>query len=262
MTRFYADDLTGIHISSFGAYAEKDLGFLKDHPGISAVVVSHAKGIDLSCLELLDGLTYLTLEVYRSPPDLRVFKHLEEFSGEWSPELKIDEGCSSLKHLTLYKYKCSAGDCSDIPIVPSLERLELVQSPITSLEGIQHHTHLADLLFCRLAKLSDIKPIVGLANGSLSKLQIERCKKIVGWDSLGNLNRVKKIVIDTCSDLPNLSFLSGCVGLEEFVFMDTKLPDGDLSPLLDLPSLRYVGIFDKKHFSHKKDEINALLASK
>ena len=262
MERFYADNLTGIHISSLGAYSEGDLSFLRDHPSITAVAVSHGKGIDLSALALLEGLTHLTLEVFRAPPDLRKFKSLREFSGEWSPDLKIDESCVELKKLTLFKYKCRASDCSEIPVVPSLERLELIQSSITSLKGIECHDHVNELFFCRLSKLESIDDIAGLARGSLWKLKFERCKKISDWCPLGSLNRVKKISIDTCSELPNLSFLSGCSGLEEFVFMDAKLPDGDLAPLLELPSLRYLGTFDKKHFSHKEEEINSLLAAR
>ena len=48
--------------------------------------------------------------------------------------------------------------------------------------------------------------------------------------------------------------------LDFFSFVETPVADGDLCPLLELPRLEYVGTMDKRHYSHKCDEINTLLA--
>jgi hypothetical protein len=50
--------------------------------------------------------------------------------------------------------------------------------------------------------------------------------------------------------------------LDFFSFVDTNVLDGDLSPLLDLPKLRYVGTMDKRNYSHKMAEFNELLAQR
>ena len=40
--------------------------------------------------------------------------------------------------------------------------------------------------------------------------------------------------------------------LEDFRFVDTNVIDGDLSPLI---RLKYAGFFDKKHYSHTREQI-------
>ncbi len=60
--------------------------------------------------------------------------------------------------------------------------------------------------------------------------------------------------------MPNLKWTEGMSYLDFFSFVETNVVDGDLSPLLQLPSLRYVGTMDKKHHNYYKcDAINALL---
>lgn len=50
--------------------------------------------------------------------------------------------------------------------------------------------------------------------------------------------------------------------LDFFSFVETNVEDGDLSPLLNIPSLRYVGTSDKKHYNYKFTAINELLSQR
>ncbi|WP_149498974.1 hypothetical protein [Roseiconus lacunae] len=262
LSRLSGGDLAGVHISATAGYAEKNLAFLKDYPNIAAVAISCAKGIDLAGLQYLSGLEYLTLETYKKPPDLGTFAKLRELSAEWSPALSVDERNKNLGKLTLFKYKCPASDFSCLPVIPSVKHLEINHSSIISLTGIEQHQHVQAMFFHRFFDLKNIAAISGLSGGSLKRVKFEQCKKIEDLGQLGKLTNVAKITLDRCADVENLEFLSGCSALEEFVIMDTKIVSGDLSPLLDLPKLRYFGTFDKRHHSHTEAEINALLSSK
>ena len=42
----------------------------------------------------------------------------------------------------------------------------------------------------------------------------------------------------------------------------TNVADNDLSPLLQLPKLRYVGTMDKRSYNYKCDALNKLLAQR
>jgi hypothetical protein len=44
-----------------------------------------------------------------------------------------------------------------------------------------------------------------------------------------------------------------------FSFVGTNVEDGDLTPLLELPSLRYAGSMDKKHFTPRIGKLNEML---
>jgi hypothetical protein len=59
--------------------------------------------------------------------------------------------------------------------------------------------------------------------------------------------------------MPDLTWTEGMNRLDLFSFVETNVEDGDLSPLLDLPMLRYVGTMDKKHYNYKFNRINELL---
>ena len=48
--------------------------------------------------------------------------------------------------------------------------------------------------------------------------------------------------------------------LDFFAFVDTEVQDGDLSPLLELPELRYVGTMDRRSYNYKMNALNEMLA--
>ena len=66
---------------------------------------------------------------------LSPFPRLEEFIGSWDAHLDLS-GCKALKRLHIRGYKAKCGDLRDIPNIPSLLELGLVQSSLTSLAGI------------------------------------------------------------------------------------------------------------------------------
>lgn len=260
MTLFAEQQMAGIHISSMGPYKTTDLEFLRDHPNVTSVLVSEAGGIDLGGLAYLTNLKHLTLDNYDLPISLRQFGQLETFAGQWSKELQLGPECARLTSLSLRKYK--AKDLTQFPALPALSSLELVQASLASLEGIQLHSQIEKLTFHRCSKLASIDAIAGLSDGSLRQLSFERCQKIENIEILGRLRRVKTINLQYCPDLRGLDFLQGCQQLEGFGFFGTKLPDGDLTPLLSLPKLSFVGMSDKRHFSHSQDELNRLLLAR
>jgi hypothetical protein len=47
-----------------------------------------------------------------------------------------------------------------------------------------------------------------------------------------------------------------------FTFVETNVVDGDLSMLLELPELRYVGSVNKKHYNHNVDKLNEQLQAR
>jgi len=59
--------------------------------------------------------------------------------------------------------------------------------------------------------------------------------------------------------MPDLAWSSTLERLSFLSLVDTNVQSGDLSPLLSLNQLRYVGTFDKRHYSHSSAAINALL---
>lgn len=257
MSVFQEEEMAGIHISSIGAYKARNLDFLREYPNVNTVLVSDGQGIDLEGLTYLANLKHLTLDHYDTPIPLSRFAKLKTFKGEWSTGLDFEHGCSCLQFLTLCKYK--ARDLTAFPYIPSLLDLELIQPTIASLDGIERYVHLKNLQFFRCLQLTSISAITGLDDGEIEYIAFRQCKKIKDIESLGELSHVKRITLETCGAVDSLAFFLGCRELEGVGFFETDVLDGDLSPLLRLPHLSFVGMSDKRHFSHTKLEINRLL---
>jgi hypothetical protein len=50
--------------------------------------------------------------------------------------------------------------------------------------------------------------------------------------------------------------------LLEFRFVDTNILDGDLTPLLEHPTLRSVGFSNKRHYNYTSEKIDEMLGPK
>ncbi|MFF3025431.1 hypothetical protein ACFVRR_22775 [Gottfriedia sp. NPDC057948] len=65
---------------------------------------------------------------------------------------------------------------------------------------------------------------------------------------LSGINRLEELSLTNCGEIENIGFIKLMKNLKVFVFIDTNVVDGDLSPCI---GLRYSGFFDKKHYTHK-----------
>jgi hypothetical protein len=62
--------------------------------------------------------------------------------------------------------------------------------------------------------------------------------------------------MSSCGTLPSLAFINKCKKLEEFRFVNTKIADNDMTPLLRLKS---VGFNNRRTYSHTNEEIDRLI---
>lgn len=110
--------------------------------------------------------------------------------------------------------------------------------------------------WCWLQYLNNLEDAHALSKlTGLERLQIEKCKQLTDLSFLKENSTIKELQV---SDVDSLEFVNSMKNLHKINFWNCK--DGDLSPLLECPSLREVSFYpEKRHYSHKKDEINHLL---
>jgi len=115
------------------------------------------------------------------------------------------------------------------------------------------------LKWCWLQYLNNLEDAHALSKlKGLERLQIEKCKKLTDLTFLAGNSTIKELQL---SDVDSLEFVKSMKNLYKINFWNCK--SGDLSPLLECPSLREVAFHpEKRHYSHKKDEINNLLQEK
>jgi protein phosphatase 1 regulatory subunit 7 len=240
-------------------YRSGDVGFLRQHPYVKGVALPYASRIDISPLKSLRELAYLHIAENRQPLDLSRFPKLEELRAEWHAGLQLPEHSKALRTLALWKYKPSSKDLTELPELARLEELVMVQSPLTSIDGVERYRTLKRLELSYLTRLERIGAVAGLADCGLEELDCLKCRRIQDHSAVRVLRSLKILRFNSCGEIPSIRFLDDMPSLDDFRFVNTNVVDGDLRPCL---RLKGVGFTRKKHFSHTPREVRKIIGAR
>lgn len=248
-----ANGIDRVAIEAGDRYKLDNLEILANSDFLKGVHLTDARGIDLSALERMKQIEFLLVDHSKSELDLEWFPNLTEFRGNWHPRLRISGASKNLRLLLLRGVKSSGALKLSLPKV---EELSLVQCPIHGLDFLGGFSGLSSL---RISYFTKLKHICGIREHDIEHLEFlsfTTCRKLEDHHACRDLSGLRVLELNDCGTISSLEFLNDLLELEEFRFVNTDVSDGDLRPLL---RLRSVGFFDKRHFSHKYEEIVALL---
>lgn len=249
----YENNLKNISINPFQGYVINDLNFLSRLEHYLEGVTILDEKYDYAPVNNLHKLKSLGFpDNKRDTIDLSNFPHLESLACDYSPRLKELETCGELRSLTLSGYKSSAKTIEKIPPLPSLITLNLFVTNITSLVGINSFPQLNELTLFRASRLEDISALREIRD-TVTRIEIDSCKQIRNYEVLGELTNLERLIISCSSPIESLSFTKTLPNLDFLSFVKTNIVDGDLSPTL---GMGYVGFENKRHYSHKFEEIS------
>lgn len=176
-------------------------------------------------------------------------------------EDKINEiQLENIQYLTLWHHKKNKlGKFDGFP--ESLLYLELNWSNIPDFLCIEKMNKLKRLELHYCTKLQNDSGLSGLAN-TLEHLHINQSKKFVPNKEIFSLKNLRVLCLNSCGNLENLNFLNQFPNLIDFRFVDTNVLDGDLTSILDHPTIRSVGFLNKRHYNIKDDKMDVLLKDK
>lgn len=141
----------------------------------------------------------------------------------------------------------------------NLEFLSILNAPVTNVLGLSSLTRLRSLRLGNLRRLNSLSGIEHLSN--LEELELHTCKNINSLDEVGGLRSLKRLYINNDGNIMSLSPLDGLERLESVLFYEsTNILDGDLSPLLRQTNLSRVAFRDRRHYSHRREQIVAAYA--
>jgi Leucine-rich repeat (LRR) protein len=147
-------------------------------------------------------------------------------------------------------------EVSDFGRLVSLESLAILTAPIANLQGLSPLTRLRSLRLGNLRRLTSLGGIEHLAN--LEELEVHTCRKIRSIDEVGALSKLQRLYLNNDGDIESLKPLMNLTELGSVSFYEsTNILDGDLSPLLLQKSLTNVAFQNRRHYSHRSDEIRA-----
>jgi protein phosphatase 1 regulatory subunit 7 len=253
---FVRNKLHGIVVSPLDGFKLSDLAFLTRLQPVEHLVVLHADMIDVSAI---NGLPLLRNLQMTGKPKQRInmvsLPALRELNVQWWPAIGLDGPLPQLRVLNLRGYRSKVEGVSGLPSLPDLQDLELVQSPILSLAGIDRFPGLKRLACHYLPKLRHIAPVgAAFRDKGLTNVEFGHCPQIADHDDVRAIRSMKVLWFNHCGKIPSLRFLDALPELEDFRFVGTEVLDGDLNPCL---RLRSVGFLDKKTYSHRNLDFEA-----
>jgi len=233
-----------------------DLSFLERVPDLRGLVLNAGEARDLSAVAGLRALETLTLNTASKPRmelDLRAFDALRTLRMYWNPGFESVFAATSLE--SLFVFGAPDPDLARFGRLPSLRRLELSQGrKLVSTAGVGAGVEFLGLYQqAALSELADLPP-------GLTVLAIEGSKKLGEIVTVPGLTRLK---FANCGDIASLAPLRGLSVLEEFLAWEsTRVLDGDLSVLLELPRLRVLGMRDRREYRPRVPEIEEALRAR
>jgi hypothetical protein len=230
-----------------------DLTFLARLPALRGLVLNAGEARDLSPVQELHALETLTLNTSGKPRmtlDFSAFAHLRTLRMYWNPGFESVFECDSLE--SLFVFGPPDADLARFGRLPRLRRLELSQGrKLVSTKGVSPSVRFLGLyLQGALSALEELPP-------ALEVLAIEGAKQLGELVTVPSLTRLKAA---NCGDIASLAPLRGLDRLEEFfAWESTRIVDGDLSVLLELPRLREIGLRERREYRPRVAEIEEAL---
>lgn len=236
-----------------------DLGFLKEFPNLLYLEVVDQKSVNTRHLDGLENLRGLRLLAPGAGIDFACFPHLEVFVGDWHVDNRNVDRSRELRRLWAWQFHPRSRDLSDLAGSVRLEQLRIIQTSIASLSGLKT---LEDLRYLTIGYAPKLESLDALRDGhsEIRELELNRAKGIRSYRPIASIGRLRRLLLSNCSTMPDLNWMKGLNALDFFAFVDTDVASNDLSPLLDLPKLRYVGTMNKRAYNFTADAINELLS--
>ena len=187
--------------------------------------------------------------------DFSKLKNLITCELDWCASTKsVISSQLPLKTLSLRKYSGSLKDFSP-KTASSLSVLGLTGG-MNTMEGVAAFSRLEALSLWNMKNLTDISELSKCK--SLSKLQIEACKKIEYKNTLKKLKKLETIFFENKS----LSSLN-CFPKENLKYIrlgdSTVIEDNDIEAVLEFPMLESMSFSKKKGYKYSAEEINSML---
>ena len=249
-------EIDTLRLSRYMGWSDAGLEFLRGLAALRGLEVIAGERLDATPLYELGNMEYLHFDSKLSQEfDVSRMARLQFLSLAWTPKLTGIESCGKLKMLGIRGFR----DSSLCPYegLTGLEELTVTSRKIISLEGIRAMVGLRKLTVNYGSKLADIEGMGRLS--ALESVCFNRCKAFHSLPNLGELENLESLILEDCGQIESLSFLSEGKKLKKLerllLIGDTKILDGDMKPILGLPSVRDIRLNYWKHYSHTREEL-------
>lgn len=251
-------NISVLRLSQSAGWNGNDISFINYLPSLSGVEIYSWGVKDITPLESISNLEYLGLQCeFTKAPDFSKLKKLKVLKLFWRPKAKTIFSCDELNLLNVVNYPSE--NLKELNRMSLLRRLQLTSRKIKSLSGIED---LSSLSILDLADCPKLKNLSGIDKcQQIEIVEIENCKRVYDIAILSELKNLKEIVLTDCGTVKSLRPLAHSQSLESITFIgDTTIEDGDLTSLLDIPTLKNMWFANKRHYTHTREQVMEVLS--
>ena len=205
------------------------IDFLEKVNFIEKLLITSTSIKDFSVLQRLKNLKVLSITDQEVIVDLNGMDHLVDLGITMNKYVKGISSLKNLKVLRLYKFNPKSKDCKELSELISLEELKISGSNIESFRGLNSLVHLKKLELNYLRKMNYIDALENMS-GSLRILEFDCCKKLMNHEYVACLSKLEKLSFNECGEMSSIQFVTQLKYLKSFVFMKTKVSDGNFEP--------------------------------
>jgi internalin A len=252
-----------LQLNMSAGFRERDLEFISGDWPLKELILLDGSIQDLSPLGRLGGtLESLIVSVagQRARVELAELPELRRLAAGWSHiEGALREGHGDgLLGLRTEGY--DASDLDELGHLGRLEDLELMSPKrLMSLGGVESLSSLASLEISLASRLVDLSALAAVRE-TLTQLRLETCKAIASLDDVGRLERLRELWVANCGDIESFAPLRALRGLEVLcAWESTRVLDGDLSPLDELPRLSELRLRPRSSYTPSVEALEAKL---
>lgn len=183
------------------------------------------------------------------------------FHCDYKNKIPSKTNFEDVEYAMTFYFKHKGLSFDTLPKSSKLLYLEMNWANFRDLDGIDRFNNLKRLELHYCTKLENDKNISSLKD-TLEFLHINQSKKYTPTQELFQLRNLKVLCLNACAPIDNLKFLNHFPNLVDFRFVDTNVLDGDLTPLLEHPTIRTVGFINKRHYNYTDEKLKLELNSK
>jgi hypothetical protein len=207
-----------------------DLNFLNECPSIENLSIHNHFLKDLSGIYGLTKLRVLAINDTTTKVEFRIneLKNLEELYGTLPKKTVGINELNKIKHVQLWGYKPKSRNLNEFNNLKSLNVLEITQSSLDTLVGIEGIVNLRRFGLYYLRTLADITALKEV-KAPITELFFENCKRIVDFSPIHSLKELENLKILACGDITSLNFVQKLTNLKSLVFPETNIIDENLS---------------------------------
>lgn len=252
------ENISVLRLSQSAGWNGNDISFINYLPSLSGVEIYSWGVKDITPLESISNLEYLGLQCeFTKAPDFSKLKKLKVLKVLWRPKAKTFFSCDELNLLNVVNYPSE--NLKELNKMSLLRHLQLTSKKIKSLSGIEELSSLSILDLADCPKLEDLSGIDKCQQ--IEIVEIENCKRVYDIAILNELKNLKEIVLIDCGTVKSLRPLAHSPSLESITFIgDTTIEDGELTSLLDIPTLKKMWFSNKRHYSHTREQVMEVLS--